>query len=336
MAEKEFKINKFLTLRLLRGKPIIYVNNKRFRQCRFLLLINPHKRDVQTQINSIDEASELLRSELERDIKPQDLGLDPEQVFWGHCSNLQVWTESGYDTRMIHSNLAFPLLKKLTEVGDPQAKKAFKDEIAKRFLSGYIPVAIYLMDEGYLEYLNDEEFDTLIEEFSVNIANKDNNYGNNDLANAWNNLSLVLCKRGRLDGAIKASKQAIKLRDSYSKAWNNLGYIYNESGEYEKAMESLGKALDLTPDYFLAWNNLAVTYIGKEDYENAVIASTKSLELAPDFPNAMCHLGFAYHKLGDVKRGTELIEKGLSIKGDYQRGWQYLKRIRKETEVRTN
>ena len=52
--------------------------------------------------------------------------------------NLQVWAEMNYDTRILHRNLAFPLLKKLAQVGDPIAKKALKDEIAKRFLSGNV------------------------------------------------------------------------------------------------------------------------------------------------------------------------------------------------------
>ena len=58
--------------------------------------------------------------------------IDPKTEFWGHCSNLQVWVENNYDTRLIHRNLSFPLLKKLTEVGDPTARRHFKEEIAKR------------------------------------------------------------------------------------------------------------------------------------------------------------------------------------------------------------
>ncbi len=50
----------------------------------------------------------------------------PIKEFWGHCSNLQAWAEYGYDTRLLHPNLAFPLLEKLATVGDPIAKKVFK------------------------------------------------------------------------------------------------------------------------------------------------------------------------------------------------------------------
>lgn len=40
-VKKEFKINDFLTLKLINDETIIYVNNKWFIQCKFLLLDIP-------------------------------------------------------------------------------------------------------------------------------------------------------------------------------------------------------------------------------------------------------------------------------------------------------
>ena len=89
--------------------------------------------------------------------------ISPETEFWGHCSNLQAWYESNYDTRILHRNLAFPLLKRLTEEGDTVAKKVFKEEIAKRLETGHPNVVLYLIEEEYLEVLNWEEFYSVIE-----------------------------------------------------------------------------------------------------------------------------------------------------------------------------
>ncbi|MHA1509149.1 MAG: hypothetical protein ACTSO6_10650, partial [Promethearchaeota archaeon] len=47
--------------------------------------------------------------------------------------------------------------------GDPQAKKVFKEEIAKRLESGYPSVVLYLESEGYLKYLDSDELDTVLE-----------------------------------------------------------------------------------------------------------------------------------------------------------------------------
>lgn len=90
--------------------------------------------------------------------------IGPETEFWGHCSNLQVWSENDYDTRLLHTYLSFPLLKKLTQVGDPIAKKVFKKEILLRLKSGYPSVVDYILEEDLLYNFNQEELEKLMEQ----------------------------------------------------------------------------------------------------------------------------------------------------------------------------
>ena len=184
---KEYKINEYLSLRLediIPKKGIlgslfglfaeavlkvpqqatyIYVKGERFHQCKFLLLDIPknHVRDFD-EIDSIDEASEVLDDRLEFSLGDPDISEGTE--FWAHCSNIQAWAEHDYDTRLLHRNMAFPLLKKLTEAGDPKAKVAFKEEIAKRFSIGHLTVMKYLIQEGYLDYFNEQELKVLHED----------------------------------------------------------------------------------------------------------------------------------------------------------------------------
>jgi len=136
----EFQINEYITVKLIDDSTQIYVNGERFEQCRYLLIINPQKNQQQHEIESIDEAELLYQKDLEKKITPEQLGITKQQEFWAHCSNLQAWAENNYDSRLLHRNLAFPLLKKLVEVGDQKANRAFKDEIAQRFARGYLPV----------------------------------------------------------------------------------------------------------------------------------------------------------------------------------------------------
>lgn len=157
----EYIINEFITLKLEDGITNIYILGKEFIQCKYLLINVPVREiGLNNDINSIDEAVEKLDKSLDlgnpegHQIRKEIL---PEVEFWGHCSNMQVWAEQEYDTRFIRSNLAFPLLKKLTEVGDPKAKKIFKDEIGKRFEKGSDSVRQFLVLEGYLDYLSREE-----------------------------------------------------------------------------------------------------------------------------------------------------------------------------------
>lgn len=153
---KEFRINDYISLKLENAKTNLYVKDELFNQCKFLLIHIPIERVSSFEdIDSVDEAAEKLDKSLEDD---NQKGIIPPDVeFWGHCSNLQVWHESNYDTRLLHRNIAFPLLKKLTDVGDPLAKRVFKEEIISRYVRGFETVKEYLYEEGYLSYLNLEE-----------------------------------------------------------------------------------------------------------------------------------------------------------------------------------
>ena len=168
--KKEFKINDFLTLELIDNKTYIIVANERFRQCIYLLLtISVGEVSTFDDIESIDEAIERLDLSLEDKYNNRHPKITPEVEFWAHCSNLQAWAENNYNTRLLQSNLSFPLLKKLTEVGDTLAQQVFKEEIIKRFECGYLPVISYLLFEGYMHFLPDEYFESI--SFSENAIN---------------------------------------------------------------------------------------------------------------------------------------------------------------------
>jgi len=153
-SEKEFTVNEYITLKLEGERSNIYVKGRLFNQCKFLLLNIPvDKISSFDEIQSIDEAAE----KLDRSLEGRETGvfkIPPEVEFWGHCSNLQVWMETDYDTRLLHRNIAFPLLRKLSQIGDPTAKKVFKKEIINRFADGNDTVNTFLIEEGYLESLN--------------------------------------------------------------------------------------------------------------------------------------------------------------------------------------
>ena len=156
---KEFKINEYLKLKLENGRTVIYVNNRRFQQCMYLLLNIPVDRiEDYDEINSIDEAAAKLDRSMERSHRI----VSPQTEFWGHCSNIQAWADNEYDTRILHRNLAFPLLKALADVGDPMAKKKFKEEIAMRYATGHPTVIRFLTQNGYLYYLSEDEFESML------------------------------------------------------------------------------------------------------------------------------------------------------------------------------
>ncbi len=164
---EEFKVNEFINLKLEGGNTIIYIAGERFQQCKFLL-INIPESNANGGFESIDEASEWLGKALESlNENPEELEwyykIPPETEFWGHCSNLQVWVEQNYDSRLLKSNLSFPLLKKLVTVGDFKAQAVFKEEIAKRLIKGSDSVVAFLYEEGYFQYLGKEELWSIVD-----------------------------------------------------------------------------------------------------------------------------------------------------------------------------
>ena len=143
----EYKISELITLRLIDDETKIFVNNREFSQCKHLVLSVPINKSQ--DYNSIDE--------LESDFRFNGAKIDPKTEFIGHCSNLQAWYEHDYDTKLLHKNLAFPLLRKLALAGDKKANKYFKEEVVRRIESGYIPVIEYLIREHYLITFTIEE-----------------------------------------------------------------------------------------------------------------------------------------------------------------------------------
>lgn len=110
---------------------------------------------------------------LDRTLEEGDLeerGITPEEVFIGHCSNLQAWAENDYNSRLLHRTMAFPLLKRLVEAGDSVAKAVFKEEIISRFESGNPTVVRYLISEGYIrKYVKEELLEALLESKELSI-----------------------------------------------------------------------------------------------------------------------------------------------------------------------
>lgn len=165
---KIFEVNKYITLKLEEEKTIIYINKDRFDQCKALVLSIPIiEMKWLKEIESIDEAADKLKRTSKETVYSK-IKIPIETEFWGHCSNLQVWVENNYDTRLLHRNLAFPLLKKLAEVGDLKAKKVFKEEIAKRFNEGYPSVTTFLVNSELLKALDKEEFMSLLNSSEAN------------------------------------------------------------------------------------------------------------------------------------------------------------------------
>ena len=168
-------LNDYLKLKYENGQSNVYVEDNYFRQCAYLL-INIAKDEIEDfdEIVSIDDVENKLSHELHGvsniQRKKKNYGIDPKQEFIAHCSNMQAWVENDYNTQILHRTIAFPLLKKLVEVGDPKAKRAYKEELAHRLESNELNVVLFLIKNKNLKDLNEEELEMIIDNMKPGIG----------------------------------------------------------------------------------------------------------------------------------------------------------------------
>jgi hypothetical protein len=166
--KREFQINKYLKLKLIEGQTVIYVNDKPFHQCKYLLLNLTEKDFAKFEhIDSIDEAFQIYNKMEKNHERDHDL-IDPISEFIGHCSNLQAWYENDYDLRILHSSLSIPLLRKLALLGDKKAIIRLKESIATRIASKSFNTIIFYLNEEYLALFSNDELEVMFDEWLYN------------------------------------------------------------------------------------------------------------------------------------------------------------------------
>jgi hypothetical protein len=195
LKKHSYKINNYITLKLKNYETVIYIEGKLFEICKHLIVDIPVE-DIMN-IHSLDELVDGYGENIAEKYNTLEVGLNPEEIFKGHCSNLQVWAENNYDTCLLRNNLAFPLLRRLTEVGDQKAILIFKDEIKERFESLYAPVQLFLISEGYLKYFSEAEKQELLSYVS-NIE-------------IWYALADKFLLNSQLEDAIEAYENALEI-----------------------------------------------------------------------------------------------------------------------------
>jgi len=280
MAEKEFQVNEHITLKLEKGKTNIYINNILFRQCKYLLLNIPvDKITSLNDIESIDEAAEKLNRSMEG--YHHKVNIIPETEFWGHCSNLQVWFENEYDTRLLHSNLAFPLLKKLAEVGDENAKKLFKKEVARRFLSNHEPIRQLIIENGYLDDFNIDEL------LGIGVKSL------KDLKKIEKllKISYDLLIKNRLDDVIDVCNKILELESRNFHALNNLARAFKGKGELEKALELYNKCHEIEPQNHVVISSISEICYLMGEQDTSMEWAKKAIELESGTYEAYYYLG---------------------------------------------
>ncbi len=239
--EREYRINEYLTLKLIKGQTVIFIDEKPFHQCKYLLL-NLTQKDFTKfdHVDSIDEAFEIYNVMDKNHEKDHSL-IDPESEFIGHCSNLQAWYEHDYDLRILHSSLSIPLLKKIAFLGDKRAIFRLKESIATRLASRNYNTIIFYLNEKYLRLFSNEELEVIFEDW----LEKNVDFAFMEKRRLWYPLLKELIERG-ITRAQKIIKKEIIL---YLEEENFEAYRYLLNNDFFKLLnlEHLEELYDLIP-----------------------------------------------------------------------------------------
>ncbi|TKJ22646.1 MAG: hypothetical protein CEE43_05300 [Promethearchaeota archaeon Loki_b32] len=92
-----------------------------------------------------------------------------EEEFNNRCSSIQKWVESEYDKTLLPYDIAFQLLERLSDSREPIAKKVFKRDVLKGFLSGESDVVNFILGNRYLNLFSEEDLGKLFDKRNLNI-----------------------------------------------------------------------------------------------------------------------------------------------------------------------
>jgi tetratricopeptide (TPR) repeat protein len=100
------------------------------------------------------------------------------------------------------------------------------------------------------------------------------------------------------DDAIEAYRRVVAMDKTYAAAWNNLGLLLHRRGQYEEARRSYMTALEEDPGCCEAAYNLGSLHEDLSDVEGAIQQYRHALELSPDYADAHFNLAAALARAG--------------------------------------
>ena len=112
-------------------------------------------------------------------------------------------------------------------------------------------------------------------------------------------------KSGKFEEAVKAFKQAIKLKPDYAEAHYNLGDAYAQLQQYKKAIEEYKQAIKLKPDFAMAHNNMGTAHYKLGEHKKAIAAYKEAIRLDPKLGATHFNLGTVYFVYGDQQAAFE-------------------------------
>lgn len=132
-------------------------------------------------------------------------------------------------------------------------------------------------------------------------------------ARALNNLAVVCSQAGRMDLAMPAYQEAVRLDPGFSDGRMNLGSALFAMGRMGEAEEHLRAAIRLNPSAPLAYSTLALVLAARQNFPAARQAVAQALRIEPDNAETLARAGEMALQAGDAAEARRLFSRAAAL-----------------------
>jgi superkiller protein 3 len=144
---------------------------------------------------------------------------------------------------------------------------------------------------------------------------------------AWSHLGSLCSRAGRNDEAIVAFLKAIECNAQDGVAWNGLGAAYHRIGYSEDACTAFQKAIQYMPTLALPWNGLGDVYAADGRLEEAVHAYQRAIDLNRDSILPWLGLGGLFARQDRWRDAVRAYQRALGIEPESSSTWDALGQV---------
>jgi predicted ribosomally synthesized peptide with SipW-like signal peptide len=130
---------------------------------------------------------------------------------------------------------------------------------------------------------------------------------------AWDRLGVALRDKWDPDGAVAASRDAIRLDPEYSRPHHNLGRALWDKGDRDGAIAAFTQAIRLDPTYTAAHNNLGGVLYEQGDLDGAIAKYREAVSLDPKLATIHKNLGLALRRKGDLDGAVAALGEAVRL-----------------------
>lgn len=136
-------------------------------------------------------------------------------------------------------------------------------------------------------------------------------------ADSLSNLGIALRAQGKLDEAIAAFRQAIRVKPDVALFHFNLGAMLHERRRFDEAVVAYRQAIQIKSDYAESYSNLGTALRDLGQLEEAIAVQRQAIELKPNFASAHCNLGAALYDQGRLEEAVAAYRQAIILKPNF-------------------